>query len=647
LETFPVVSIIIPTRDRWDFLGPCLASLRITDWAADRLEIIVVDNGSTDVEVLENLAAAEARNEIRVIRDNRKFNFAALNNLAAKAARGDVFVLLNNDTEIIDPAWLRKLCAYAVLPDVGAVGAKLLYSDRTVQHGGVILGIQGVVGHAHLFLDEDEGGYQQLANVTHEVAAVTGACLAVSRVAFEAVGGLKEEFAVAFNDIVFCMDLHDTGRRNIYVADCVLIHHESKTRGFDTTPKKIEIARSEALRTWRYHSALMRDDPCYSPNLSLESPYELAFAPRRRALWRPPAAAPLKIMMLSSTYARGHGVAVVIDLQIRALLDRGHEVVLAGTKSSRDFTYDGMAVIEVHDPRSAATLGADLQADVIVAHTPPFFSVGRWTGAYPPVVAYDYGEPPPEYFPDEAARREILVEKNLSLRMCAKVFTISDAIAAESLIPPDGVIPLGNSHLGTWAPAFAERREAVRRKRGWDSCFVVLNVCRFHAGERNYKGIDQYADVLSVLKSVDPELATNCIFVLCGKGDARDVAEVEAQGIKAIANVSDEELIELYAAADMYMNFSRWEGYNLGIGQALAMGLPVIASDIPAHRAFGITVKDNPVSAAFSLCDQLRNPAERIPRLWTWDEPLRFFVEMIEDLARADPKSATIDPSSL
>ena len=643
LETLPVVSIIIPTRDRWDFLGPCLASLRITDWAADRLEIIVVDNGSTDIEVLENLAAAEAKNEIRVIRDNRKFNFAALNNLAAKAARGDVFVLLNNDTEIIDPAWLRKLCAYAVLPDVGAVGAKLLYSDRTVQHGGVILGIQGVAGHAHLFLGENEGGYQQLANVTHEVAAVTGACLAVSRVAFEAVGGLREEFAVAFNDIVFCMDLHDAGRRNIYVADCAVIHHESKTRGFDTTPQKIEIARSEALRTWRYHSALMRDDPFYSPNLSLESPYELAFAPRRRALWRRPVAAPLKVMMLSSTYARGHGVAVVIDLQVRALRERGHEVILAGAKSGRDFAYDDMAVIEVGDSRSAATLGADLQADVIVAHTPPFFGVARWTGGYPPILAYDYGEPPPDFFPDAAARREVSAEKNLGLRMCTKVFTISEAIADESLVPPDGVIPLGNSHLGTWAPVFTEQRAAVRRRRGWDSRFVILNVCRFHAGERSYKGIDQYADVLSVLKSVDPEFAANSVFVLCGKGDAQDVAEVQLQGLTAIANVSDEELIELYAGADMYMNFSRWEGYNLGIGQALAMGLPVIASDIPAHRAFGITVKDNPVSAAFSLRDQLRNPTERIPRLWTWDEPLRLFVEMVERMAMTTPESSAMD----
>jgi glycosyltransferase involved in cell wall biosynthesis len=254
--------------------------------------------------------------------------------------------------------------------------------------------------------------------------------------------------------------------------------------------------------------------------------------------------------------------------------------------------------------------------------------------------------PPPDFFADAAARREILAEKNLSLRICTKVFTISEAIADESLIPPDGVIPLGNSHLGTWAPVFAEQREVVRRKRGWDSRFVILNVCRFHAGERSYKGIDQYAEVLSVLKSVDPDLAANCVFVLCGKGDKQDVAEVESEGFTAIANVSDEELIELYAAADMYMNFSRWEGYNLGIGQALAMGLPVIASDIPAHRAFGVTVKDNPVSAAFSLRDQLRNPTERIPRLWTWDEPLRLFVEMVERMATADPKASIIDDAN-
>ncbi len=126
----------------------------------------------------------------------------------------------------------------------------------------------------------------ELANVTHEIAAVTGACLAVSRTAFEAVGGLREEFEVAFSDLVFCLDLYTTGRRNIYVADCVLIHHESKTRGFDTTPEKVEVARKEALRSWLLHPGLLRDDPFYSPNLSLVPIPACVCAASTRALAR-------------------------------------------------------------------------------------------------------------------------------------------------------------------------------------------------------------------------------------------------------------------------------------------------------------------------------------------------------------------------
>jgi GT2 family glycosyltransferase len=595
----------------------------------DRLEIIVIDNGSTDTETLEHIAAAQETGLIRVVSDGRKFNYAALNNVAAKAARGDVFVMLNNDTEIVEPTWLRKLCAYAIQPGIGAVGAKLLYPDRIIQHGGIVLDI-------HVFLGESDGGYQNLANVTHEIAAVTGACLAVSRTAFEAVGGLREEFEVAFSDLVFCLDLYTTGRRNIYVADCVLIHHESKTRGFDTTPEKVEVARKEALRSWLLHPGLLRDDPFYSPNLSLEYPYQLAFAPRRRALWRGSINPSLKIMMLSSTHARGHGVSVVIELQVRALRERGHEVIVAGVKSASDVVYDGTQVIEVHDPRSAATLATDLRVDVIVAHTPPFFGVARWTGAYPPVVGYDYGEPPPDFFSDSAARRDVLADKNANLRMCARVFAISQAIADESLVPPDGIIPLGNSHLGAWMPALAGRRDTIRRERGWNSRYVVLNVCRFHAAERNYKGVDQYAYLLTALKFVDPEFAARCVFILCGRGDARDIAEAQAQGLTVNANVTDDEMIDLYAAADLYVNFSRWEGYNLGIGQALAMGLPVIASDIPAHRAFGVTVVDNPISTVFSLRDQLRNPTERVPRLWGWDESLHHFAQEVERLASLD-----------
>jgi len=629
-DSLPIVSIIIPTRDGWNLLGPCLESLKVTDWPADRLEVIVVDNGSTQADALEGMSVAEQQGRIRILRDPRAFNYSRLNNEAARVARGDVLVLLNNDTEIIDPAWLRKLVAYAIAPGVGAVGPKLLFGDRTVQHGGIILGVQGLAGHAHLFLDANAGGYRDLANLTHEVSAVTGACLAVSSAAYREIGGLREDLRVAFNDVMLCLDLHERGRRNIYVAEPLVIHHESKTRGYDDKPEKIQLLRKEARYAWGRHDALLRNDPWYSPNLSLESPYGLACAARRQPSWHGLVKRPRRVMMLSSTHARGHGVAVVVDLQVRALLERGYEVIIGGALGEKDFEYANCRKIEIPDPRSAATLAMELDVDVIVAHTPPYFDVARWTGAYPPVIAYDYGEPPPKYFPDAVARQEVMDQKALSLGICTKVLAISNAVAQDSDEPPDGVIPLGNGHLGRWDTAAEQRRERVRRLRGWEDQFVVLNVCRFHTGERFYKGVDQYCAMRQSLEVVDPVIAARTVFVLCGKGDESDVAEMRANGLHVIPNVSDEEMAEIYAAADVYANFSRWEGYNLGIGQALAMGLPVIASDIPAHRAFGVAVTNDASEAALFLREQVQRPVERVPTVWEWDRSLTLFIDEVD-----------------
>lgn len=635
-DSLPIVSVLIPTRDGWHLLGPCLESLRKTDWPKDKLEVIVIDNGSVDPMTIDGMSLAEREGRIRILRDPREFNYARLNNVAARACRGELLVLLNNDTEIIDPAWLKKMAAYALLPDVGAVGPKLLYGDGTVQHAGVVLGIQGVAAHAHLFLGPDEGGYRGLANATHEVAAVTGACLMVSKAAFDEVGGLREELRVAFNDVVFCLDLLARGRRNIYFAEALVTHHESKTRGYDDKPEKVKLLRKEARIAWSLHRDRLWRDPYYSPNLSMESTYKLAFAPRRRPVWSDLRASHRpRVMMLSSTHARGHGVAVVVELQVRELLARGYDVVIAGFLGANDFEYTGCQKVDVRDPRSAATIAVEMGVDVIVAHTPPFFDVARWTGNAPPVIAYDYGEPPPNLFPDAAARQDILDQKALSLEICTKVFAISDAVAQEAVTPPDGVIPLGNEHLGQWNHESNNRRARIRRKNNWDDKFVILNVCRFHAAERLYKGVDQYIEMYQALQLLDPILAARTVLVLCGKGDADDIAEMTARGVCVHANVSDEEMVDLYAGADLYANFSRWEGYNLGIGQALAMGLPVIASDNPAHRAFGVDVTSDPVAAAIVAQDYLNGGRERKSRIWAWKEPLESFVNEIDKVMQA------------
>jgi GT2 family glycosyltransferase len=285
-DPLPVVSVIIPTRDGWGLLGPCLTSLAATDWPEGRLEIIVVDNGSTEPECLAGLARAEAAGAIRVLRDARPFNFAQLNNAAAAEARGSLLVFLNNDTLALRPDWLTLLARHALQPGIGAVGPKLLYGDGSVQHGGIVLGIAGRAVHAHEGLAADAGGYAGLAVITHEVSAVTGACLAVTRAAFEAAGGFDESFAVAFNDVALCCDLMRLGYRNLYVAEPLFLHFESRTRGRPVSAAKRarEAAEAEAFR--RRHPALFEADPNYSPNLSRVTPYATLTPPCIPPAWR-------------------------------------------------------------------------------------------------------------------------------------------------------------------------------------------------------------------------------------------------------------------------------------------------------------------------------------------------------------------------
>jgi GT2 family glycosyltransferase len=642
-EYLPSISIIIPTKDRLDLLEPCLESIRnLTIYPRARFEIVVVDNGSNDPDALAYLQQSAKSGVIRLLRDAGEFNYARLNNLAARQSTSDVLVFLNNDTLVDDPRWLQLLVSQAMQEDVAAVGAKLLYPDRTVQFGGTILGIQGVAGHAHVGLRENDGGYRGIANATHEVAAVTGACLAIRRKVFEEIGGFDTALAIACNDVLLCVEALERGYRNLYLARPLIVHLESKSRGFDDTQEKREHFLDEARYVRGRHKALFQNDPFYSPNLSYHRAYKIAVPPRRAKPWRDHVRRPdkLRILMLSIVHDIGHGVPVVLRLQATHLAQLGHEVIVGGPRPRRGVSYPGCQLAYLNDPADAAAYAVAKDIDCIVAHTFPFFSVVRWIGEWPRCILYDYGEPDPAYFADAEKRRKEQVEKRFCFAIAEHVFAISEAVRAKMDLAQAGIIRLGNSHLSTWSDVLLPRRERARAARNWRDKVVVLNVCRFQNAEREYKGIDIYAAIAKDFERAHPELCPKLVFVLCGKAEKEDVQEVEALGLSVVANVSDEELIDFYSAADIYMNFSRWEGYNLGIGQALALGLPVVASDIQAHREFGIMISNDPVEIGAELSNLVKAALagelqrERRPRLWTWDEPLAAFAAAVETACR-------------
>jgi GT2 family glycosyltransferase len=281
----PLVSVIIPTRDRLDLLSRCLETLRNASAGGPPCEWLVIDNGSREPATLAYLADLEQQG-VRLLRRPGPFNYAALNNEAAALARGDLLAFLNNDVEAPEPGWLAELAAQALRPGIGAVGARLLYPDGSIQHAGVVLGIGGVAGHAHKYLSADAPGYELRLRLVHNVSAVTGAALVIRRDLFNEVGGFDAElFAVNYNDVDLCLRLMRAGYRNLYCPDAVLIHHESRSRGVPTAGPAYDqwqCERSAMLRRW---GALLEADPHYSPHLSLhEENFSLAL---RQAL--PPA----------------------------------------------------------------------------------------------------------------------------------------------------------------------------------------------------------------------------------------------------------------------------------------------------------------------------------------------------------------------
>ena len=265
----PKITILIPTRDNAVCLDRCLQSL-FSKTTYRNFEVILIDNGSVQSETRDLFARWQKQesDQLRILHLDIPFNFSCLNNEGARHAEGDLIVLLNDDTEIITPAWLEEMAGQAERPSIGAVGAFLLFPDDKIQHAGLILGIVGPANHGHKGMPADSAGYFGRLLVVYNYAAVTGACLMVKKRLYLEMGGLDEGLAVAYNDVDFCLRLLKKGYRNVVLPHVRLYHHESGSRGSDRAGEnQTRLMREVALMNKRWKEWI-RNDPFYSPHLT-------------------------------------------------------------------------------------------------------------------------------------------------------------------------------------------------------------------------------------------------------------------------------------------------------------------------------------------------------------------------------------------
>ncbi|MEO5720576.1 MAG: glycosyltransferase family 2 protein [Chthoniobacterales bacterium] len=284
----PKVSLIIHTRDLLERLQPCVASL-LARTTYPNFEILLIDNGTRDPAALAYLERVQLDPRVRLFRRDEEFNYGQLNNFAVGESDAEFVALLNNDLTVETPDWLEEMVGQALQPGVGAVGARLLFPDGRIQHGGVILGAGGggLADHAHKSLPRDNHGYFSRALLAQELSAVTAACMLVRRSIYLEVGGFDaEHLKVAFNDVDFCLRLRERGYRIIYTPYAEFLHWESASRGLEDTREKGERFWAEVNYVKARWPAALAADPFYNPNLALnENLFTLAFPPRLKPPW--------------------------------------------------------------------------------------------------------------------------------------------------------------------------------------------------------------------------------------------------------------------------------------------------------------------------------------------------------------------------
>lgn len=274
----PLVSIIIPNKDHAGDLRTCINSIQKKS-TYKNYEFIIAENNSTEKETFEYYKELEEIHpNVRIVYWKGEFNYSAINNFGVNHASGKYLLFLNNDTELLTGSGIEEMLGLCMREDVGAVGAKLLFKDDTVQHAGIVVGFGNYAGHVHMGLRRDDYGYMVRARINCNYSAVTAACLMTKKSLFDKVGGFDEQFAVACNDVDLCLKFRQEGKLVVYNAFSEWYHYESKSRGYEDTPEKLKRFEKEVEKFQKkWPGILAQGDPFYNPNFAInQAPFTLA-----------------------------------------------------------------------------------------------------------------------------------------------------------------------------------------------------------------------------------------------------------------------------------------------------------------------------------------------------------------------------------
>ena len=265
----PLVSVIIPNKDEKETLQTCMEMLN-SNTSYQNFEIIIIENNSTTDEIFRYYKELSKDPRIHLLRWGKEFNYSAINNFGVAHAKGEYLLFLNNDVKSINPDWMEELLGICQRPEVGGVGAKLIYPDNTIQHAGCVVGMGGIAGHMFVDMPADRTGYLHKASLLQDMSAVTAACLMMKKEVFEEAGGFTEDLAVAFNDVDLCLKVRKNNHLIVYDPYAKLYHMESKTRGAEDSKEKVRRFQTE-IEYMRCHwlDILKNGDPYYNKNLSL------------------------------------------------------------------------------------------------------------------------------------------------------------------------------------------------------------------------------------------------------------------------------------------------------------------------------------------------------------------------------------------